>query len=354
MFDNINTLPQWLSRGYTGHEHLNQFNLINMNGRMYDPVLGRMLSPDIFAQAPDFTQSHNRYSYCLNNPLKYSDPSGNTWEKTVRNGLDKMFIPFRVVDAPFSAASDRMNGNKNANYFNKQYLLGNQAPYAASGGTSPGSSQYSATKLAGTNNHLDPQYSNYDDMYDALNDGVEVPIFGYAGIGVQFNAQKRNGDWVNQYDVKMEERYIKGFYTLRYKNSLSNKNNGPLHLTLENVLDKKAIWYNYIGPGSSKDPRYLLSLGLKPLNMLDYAAYLHDYRYYINRADGVTGALFNLNVAGADAKLAYDAMFVAKFSTNAEETRRAYAVAAIFTPISIYKAFAIGASENYNDNNFIK
>jgi hypothetical protein len=47
-----------------------------MNGRIYDPVLARFLSPDPFVQMPDFTQSYNRYSYCLNNPFSYTDPSG--------------------------------------------------------------------------------------------------------------------------------------------------------------------------------------------------------------------------------------------------------------------------------------
>jgi len=71
------TLPEPLfDRGFTGHEHLYAINLINMNGRMYDPVLGRMLSPDNYMQAPDFSQNFNRYSYCLNNPLKYDDPDG--------------------------------------------------------------------------------------------------------------------------------------------------------------------------------------------------------------------------------------------------------------------------------------
>lgn len=65
------------SRGFTGHEHLDLFDLINMNGRVYDPLLGRFLSPDNFVQSPDFTQSFNRYTYCLNNPLKYTDPDGN-------------------------------------------------------------------------------------------------------------------------------------------------------------------------------------------------------------------------------------------------------------------------------------
>ena len=36
------------------------------------------LSPDNYIQAPDYSQSFNRYSYCLNNPLKYTDPSGES------------------------------------------------------------------------------------------------------------------------------------------------------------------------------------------------------------------------------------------------------------------------------------
>lgn len=63
-------------RGFTGHEHLFSFGLINMNGRMYDPVMSSFLSVDNYVQAPDFSQSFNRYAYCLNNPLKYSDPDG--------------------------------------------------------------------------------------------------------------------------------------------------------------------------------------------------------------------------------------------------------------------------------------
>ena len=66
----------FLGRGYGSHEYLPEFGLVNMNARLYDPALGRFLSPDPYVQAPDFTQSFNRYSYCLNNPLKYTDPSG--------------------------------------------------------------------------------------------------------------------------------------------------------------------------------------------------------------------------------------------------------------------------------------
>ncbi len=73
----INTLP--FHRGYGGHEMLTEFGLVNMNGRMYDYNLGRFLSPDNYVQMPHDSQSFNRYSYCLNNPLKYTDPSGEVW-----------------------------------------------------------------------------------------------------------------------------------------------------------------------------------------------------------------------------------------------------------------------------------
>ena len=76
-------------RGYTGHEHLDEFKLIDMNGRMYDPLLARFLSPDPFVQMPDFSQNFNRYTYCLNNPLIYTDPSGE-WNWLV-GGLGFVF-----------------------------------------------------------------------------------------------------------------------------------------------------------------------------------------------------------------------------------------------------------------------
>ncbi len=64
------------SRGYTGHEHLDRTGFIHMNGRVYDPELGRFLSPDPLVQAPGNSQSWNRYSYVFNSPLSYTDPSG--------------------------------------------------------------------------------------------------------------------------------------------------------------------------------------------------------------------------------------------------------------------------------------
>ena len=91
----LNTIG--LHRGYTGHEMMGEFGLINMNGRVYDPTLGRFLSPDNYVQAPGNSQSFNRYSYCLNNPLKYTDPSGELF------GIDDLGIA--LAFAGLSAAN---------------------------------------------------------------------------------------------------------------------------------------------------------------------------------------------------------------------------------------------------------
>lgn len=72
-FENSTTL---LNRGYTGHEHFIGVALIHMNGRMYDAKLGRFLSPDNYIQEPFNTQNFNRYGYVFNNPLKYTDQTG--------------------------------------------------------------------------------------------------------------------------------------------------------------------------------------------------------------------------------------------------------------------------------------
>jgi RHS repeat-associated protein len=85
----------YTTRGYTGHEHIDETYLINMNGRVYDPLVGLFLSPDPILQEPMNPLNYNRYSYVLNNPLKYTDPSGYTyyrkrfqWEQDVTEGMN--------------------------------------------------------------------------------------------------------------------------------------------------------------------------------------------------------------------------------------------------------------------------
>jgi RHS repeat-associated protein len=79
-------------RGYTGHEHLDLFALVNMNGRVYDPVIAYFTSPDPIGTTSR-TQSFNLYAYCANNPLSNIDPSGYwsisfTWQDVVNTTAD--------------------------------------------------------------------------------------------------------------------------------------------------------------------------------------------------------------------------------------------------------------------------
>jgi RHS repeat-associated protein len=82
-------LPTLRRPGYTGHEGLNDIGIVHMNGRIYDPSLGRMLSADPYVQFPGYAQSYNRYSYVLNNPVRYTDPSG-----FFLSGWNESFVPW--------------------------------------------------------------------------------------------------------------------------------------------------------------------------------------------------------------------------------------------------------------------
>ena len=76
------TAPDWAGianstrRGYTGHEQLDNIMLVHMNGRVYDPAIGRFLSADPYVKGIDASQGWNRYAYVSNRPLAFTDPSG--------------------------------------------------------------------------------------------------------------------------------------------------------------------------------------------------------------------------------------------------------------------------------------
>ena len=65
------------TRGFTGHEMVDALGVVHMNGRIYDPALARFLQADPVVQFPADLQSWNRYSYVMNNPLAFTDPTGH-------------------------------------------------------------------------------------------------------------------------------------------------------------------------------------------------------------------------------------------------------------------------------------
>ncbi|MBU2709238.1 hypothetical protein KCM76_24800, partial [Zooshikella marina] len=99
-------------RGFTNHEHLGGVGLIHMNGRVYDPSVGRFLSADPFIQFAGDLQSYNRYSYVLNNPVNRFDPSGFFSLKKIAKGVKNAFS-FKGVRNTLQKAVNKAfeNGN---------------------------------------------------------------------------------------------------------------------------------------------------------------------------------------------------------------------------------------------------
>ncbi|RPI74433.1 MAG: hypothetical protein EHM45_19085, partial [Desulfobacteraceae bacterium] len=62
---------------FTDQEFDPETGLYNYNARLYDPMIGRFISPDTVVPGILNPQSLNRYSYCDNNPLIYTDPDGH-------------------------------------------------------------------------------------------------------------------------------------------------------------------------------------------------------------------------------------------------------------------------------------
>ena len=92
-------------RGYCMHQHLPHYGLIDMFGRMYDPYLCQFVSADPYVQAPESWLCHNRFAFCMQNPVMYTDPDGRI----------ACFIPilFGVVAGVINVAVKCHNGQVN-------------------------------------------------------------------------------------------------------------------------------------------------------------------------------------------------------------------------------------------------
>jgi RHS repeat-associated protein len=91
------------------------FNLYNMNGRLYDPVVGRFLSADNYVQMPGFSQSFNRYSYALNNPLVYTDPDGEFIFTALAVLTGQLWALPITIGADFGAVTGGIRGAQDPN-----------------------------------------------------------------------------------------------------------------------------------------------------------------------------------------------------------------------------------------------
>jgi RHS repeat-associated protein len=128
------------TRGYTGHEHLDAIGLIHMNGRVFNPLLSRFLSPDPGVPYAEDLQSFNRYSYTRNNPLSYDDPSGfddamsgqggsmSTVQVSGQRGLDDEVVPYgnMFIGSSYSTVStmtQQSDAPKQVTYSRKSFKV---------------------------------------------------------------------------------------------------------------------------------------------------------------------------------------------------------------------------------------
>lgn len=140
----------FFDRGYTGHEHLQGVALIHMNGRLYDPKLHRFLQPDNYVQDPYNSQHFNRYSYGLNNPLRYTDPSG----ESLLDFLGFLFYSY--------VSTAQATGQANPTKWNSDTWINI--------GLGGGSMLVSAGLTNGTNNYID-NYNNAGQPGETFSDG---------------------------------------------------------------------------------------------------------------------------------------------------------------------------------------
>ena len=109
--DAIGSITSSITRGFTGHEQLDSVGLIHMNGRVYDPKLGRFLSADPFIQFAKNLQSYNRYSYVLNNPLSFTDPSGFFLKKAFKKLTGAIKKVVKAVTKTISSVLNKIASN---------------------------------------------------------------------------------------------------------------------------------------------------------------------------------------------------------------------------------------------------
>jgi RHS repeat-associated protein len=101
---NLTAINAATRHGYTWHTALGEMGLNDMNGRIQDAVTGRFLSADPYVSSPGNTQAYNRYSYVMNNPLTYNDPSGYAASGVHGKALPYNYTPTGSISSVFTSA----------------------------------------------------------------------------------------------------------------------------------------------------------------------------------------------------------------------------------------------------------
>ncbi|REC48607.1 RHS repeat-associated core domain-containing protein [Chryseobacterium pennipullorum] len=401
IIDNTSLL---VDRGYTSHEHFAEIGIIHMNGRLYDPLLRRFLNADENIQDPYNTQNYNKYGYVLNNPLMFNDPSGEfIWFLGAAWAASHLFLAGVITAAVIGVAVGLAAYSLGVAISGGKWQLGGALKSMLWGGVS-GAVTFGIgsvfTPAAGT------ILTVTDKVASAMAQGL---VHGFAQgtlslmQGANFAhgfAGGASGSWgaslfgaiAGSFANSAAGTVLSGMVlggvgaeltggnfwqgaviggTVAGLNHVVHKVDGPGKPgkgTRDWLGDGKDVVYdgegyfgsNYIGPGPDVDPNELLRAGLKPLDMVDQAAFEHDRAYYEANTGGVKGALFEKSIAYADMALAKNAMKVINgykkgqidTITGQKISQRTYNMArlvyAAFKSIDYQKSFRINVNSKVN------
>ncbi len=164
-----------------------------MNGRIYDPQLGRFLSADILVSNPENLQNYNRFTYCGNNPTTTTDPSGfqSEAEKEERrramekwaNGTRTLYVsPGSAAEGASTVAADQSQANAR--------------PNAQVTGVTPGPGDKVNTLRGGIGKNGDRWVTDvpFDDSPASNNAGIDPNCAGE--IGTYLVRQNAAGEWI--------------------------------------------------------------------------------------------------------------------------------------------------------------
>ena len=173
--------PLLTNRGFTGHEHVDALGIIHMNGRIYDPELGRFLSADPTMQHPYSTQGQNRYAYVQNNPLKYVDMSGFGFLSKLWGGIKrgvKKVLSNPVVAIAVAAVAAYLTAGAAVGWFGGYASVGKAAAAAAVGTAGATTALVAAGAVGGA---VFGFIASGGDLKAALTGAITGAAFAYVG-----------------------------------------------------------------------------------------------------------------------------------------------------------------------------
>ncbi|GGC87345.1 hypothetical protein GCM10011396_38240 [Undibacterium terreum] len=214
------TAPHVDNKGFTGHEMLDQVELVHMNGRVYDPIVGRFVSGDPFIQDATNGQNYNRYSYVLNNPTNLTDPTG-FWDEPPEDWLqqDGWRKTIYMSDKRYQEALDRekKSGDDKGKANNRDITQGPESKQ---------NPRYSQATDNGTKNWTDGETRNMtgSQVVNSIIDGVKGdPLYQTVAsiviTGKKLSIDAYNWAWGDAHDSALAKQDLWA-NKIQYANSI--------------------------------------------------------------------------------------------------------------------------------------